>query len=281
MTSARRGAPNAWTSRWRTGPPRKPVDPDAFGKFAESFARFMGTGRFLVYMTVFIIVWITFNVVGLFGLKWDPYPFILLNLIFSTQASSRCALILLAKNRQAHRDRVQYEQDRARDELAIANTEYLTREVAALRSAIGEAATRDFLRSELRDLLDELGAAPGPSAARAAPRSPSRPDTRPSRIGPAPGLHPVGLTRRWTPGEPSSTSTVSPKPSKHEPARRRLGDVLVDRGAMTERALTAPSSCAMTRRATGDASARSSWTTGWPASATSPRPSASCSTCPS
>lgn len=135
---------------------RPEFDGDAFGRFAEKFARFMGTGQFLVYMTVFIIVWITINVVGLFGLDWDPYPFILLNLIFSTQASYAAPLILLAQNRQADRDRVQYQEDRKRDERLIADTEYLTRELAALRMAIGEVATRDYLRGELRDLTDAL-----------------------------------------------------------------------------------------------------------------------------
>ncbi|WP_230854931.1 DUF1003 domain-containing protein [Arthrobacter terrae] len=131
-------------------------DPDTFGRFAERFARYMGTANFLLYMTIFVIVWIAFNVVGLFGLKWDPYPFILLNLFFSTQASYAAPLILLAQNRQDDRDRVTIEQDRARDERNLADTEYLTREVAALRISLREVATRDFVRSELRSLLEEL-----------------------------------------------------------------------------------------------------------------------------
>ena len=135
---------------------RPEVDPDAFGRFAEGFARFMGTARFLGYMTIFIIVWIAINVVGIFGFKWDVYPFILLNLIFSTQASYAAPLILLAQNRQDDRDRVTIEQDRARNERSLADTEYLTREIAALRIALRDMATRDFLRSELRGLLDEL-----------------------------------------------------------------------------------------------------------------------------
>jgi uncharacterized membrane protein len=135
---------------------RPEFDGDTFGRFAETFARFMGTARFLVYMTVFIIVWITINVIALFGLKWDPYPFILLNLIFSTQASYAAPLILLAQNRQADRDRIQYQEDRKRDERLIADTEYLTRELAALRMAVGEVATRDYLRGELRDLVEDL-----------------------------------------------------------------------------------------------------------------------------
>ena len=131
-------------------------DPDAFGRFAERFARYMGTANFLFYMTIFVVVWIIFNVVGLFGFQWDPYPFILLNLFFSTQASYAAPLILLAQNRQDDRDRVTIEQDRARDERNLADTEYLTREVAALRIALREVATRDYMRAELRSLLTDL-----------------------------------------------------------------------------------------------------------------------------
>lgn len=131
-------------------------DPDAFGRFAERFARYMGTANFLFYMTIFVVVWIAFNVVGLFGFQWDPYPFILLNLFFSTQASYAAPLILLAQNRQDDRDRVTIEQDRARDERNLADTEYLTREVAALRIALREVATRDYVRAELRSLLSDL-----------------------------------------------------------------------------------------------------------------------------
>ncbi|MGN6753622.1 MAG: DUF1003 domain-containing protein [Intrasporangium sp.] len=136
--------------------PRVAFSQEAFGIVAEKFARFMGTAKFLAYMTVFIIVWIAINAIGIFGLHFDPYPFILLNLFFSTQASYAAPLILLAQNRQADRDRVAIEQDRARDERNLADTEYLTREVASLRLALREQATRDFVRSELRDLLGEL-----------------------------------------------------------------------------------------------------------------------------
>ncbi|HET8599897.1 MAG TPA: DUF1003 domain-containing protein [Segeticoccus sp.] len=135
---------------------RPQLDPDAFGNFAETFARFMGTARFLLYMTVFIIVWVALNIVGIYGLKWDPYPFILLNLFFSTQASYAAPLILLAQNRQDDRDRVTIERDRDRDERNLADTEFLTREVAALRISVRDMATRDFVRSELRSLLEEL-----------------------------------------------------------------------------------------------------------------------------
>ncbi len=129
---------------------------ETFGHFAEMFARFMGTARFIGYMTVVVLVWITINVVGLYGFRFDPYPFILLNLFFSTQASYAAPLILLAQNRQADRDRLTMEEDRRRAAMQKADTEYLSREIAALRIAVGEVATRDFVRSELGRLLEEL-----------------------------------------------------------------------------------------------------------------------------
>ncbi len=140
--------------QWLTRPDS--FSEEGFGIIAEKFARFMGTARFLVYMTVFIIIWILINAVGLFGLHWDPYPFILLNLFFSTQASYAAPLILLAQNRQDDRDRFALEQDRVQAERNLADTEFLTREVAALRFAIRDAATRDFVRGELRNLLEEM-----------------------------------------------------------------------------------------------------------------------------
>ena len=139
----------------RTLVPTPTYDPEAFGRLSERIARFIGTGRFLVYMTVFVIVWVIWNVVAE-EFIFDDYPFILLTLMLSLQASYAAPLILLAQNRQADRDRVQYEQDRARAERNIADTDYLTRELASLRIAVGDVATRDFLRSELRQLLDDL-----------------------------------------------------------------------------------------------------------------------------
>ncbi|MGH8894519.1 MAG: DUF1003 domain-containing protein [Actinomycetes bacterium] len=135
--------------------PTPTYDPEAFGRLSERIARFIGTGRFLVYMTVFVIVWLIWNVLAE-TLIFDDYPFVFLTLMLSLQASYAAPLILLAQNRQADRDRVQYEQDRARAERNIADTDYLTRELASLRMAVGDVATRDFLRSELRQLLDEL-----------------------------------------------------------------------------------------------------------------------------
>lgn len=130
------------------------LDPDAVGRFAESIARFLGTGRFLAVQTVIVVVWIGLNVFAV-GLQWDPYPFILLNLAFSTQAAYAAPLILLAQNRQTDRDRVQAEEDRARAAQTRADTEYVARELAALRVAIGELATRDFIRGELGRLTEE------------------------------------------------------------------------------------------------------------------------------
>jgi uncharacterized membrane protein len=130
------------------------LDPDAVGRFAEAIARFLGTGRFLAVQTVIVVFWIALNVFAV-RLRWDPYPFILLNLAFSTQAAYAAPLILLAQNRQADRDRVQAEEDRARAAQTRADTEYLARELAALRVAIGELATRDFIRGELNRLTEE------------------------------------------------------------------------------------------------------------------------------
>jgi uncharacterized membrane protein len=136
------------------------MDPDAFARFSERIARFLGTGRFLAAQSVVVVVWITINLVAV-SLRWDPYPFILLNLAFSTQAAYAAPLILLAQNRQDDRDRVALQEDRARAERTKADTEYLARELAALRLAVGEVVTRDFLRSELARLTEhkELGLA--------------------------------------------------------------------------------------------------------------------------
>jgi uncharacterized membrane protein len=130
-------------------------DVEAAGRFGESFARFLGTGRYLAIQTVFVIVWILLNLFAV-TLQWDPYPFILLNLAFSTQAAYAAPLILLAQNRQENRDRVALEEDRRRAEQTKADTEYLARELAALRLAVGEMATRDYLRRELEELREML-----------------------------------------------------------------------------------------------------------------------------
>jgi uncharacterized membrane protein len=130
-------------------------DADAFGRLSEQFAQFLGTGKFILWQTVVVIIWIALNLAGVsFG--WDPYPFILLNLAFSTQAAYAAPLILLAQNRQADRDRISLEEDRQRALAGKADTEYLARELAALRLAIGEVATREYLRSEVSRLVEEL-----------------------------------------------------------------------------------------------------------------------------
>jgi uncharacterized membrane protein len=142
----------------RVGRARFDVDPDWFPRLSERIARFLGTGRFLVIQTVIVIVWIALNLTAFFG-RWDPYPFILLNLLFSTQAAYAAPLILLAQNRQDDRDRVSLEEDRTRAARTKADTEYLARELAALRLAVGEVATRDYLRGELEKLCDRLSGA--------------------------------------------------------------------------------------------------------------------------
>ena len=143
-------------------------DHDAFGVFAEQFARFMGTARFLMWMTVFVVFWIGWNTLAPDHLRFDPYPFIFLTLILSLQASYAAPLILLAQNRQESRDKVIAEQDRQANSRAHADMEFLAREVASLRMAVGEVATRDFLRSELRALRDDLVEAENDEAATSA-----------------------------------------------------------------------------------------------------------------
>ena len=133
------------------------LDSDSVGRFSESIARFLGTGRYLMWQTVLVIVWITLNLFAV-GLRWDPYPFILLNLAFSTQAAYAAPLILLAQNRQENRDKVALDEDRRRAQQTKADTEFLARELAALRLAIGEVATRDYLRRELDEVRELLAA---------------------------------------------------------------------------------------------------------------------------
>ena len=135
---------------------RPNFDPETFGRLSERFARFLGTERFLVYMSVFVLTWVAWNFIAPKDLRFDDYPFIFLTLILSLQASYAAPLILLAQNRQADRDRIQLNEDRARNERSIADAEYLTREIAALRISLGEVATRDFIRGELSDLSKEV-----------------------------------------------------------------------------------------------------------------------------
>lgn len=148
-------------ARRRLDQPRLPrritldVDRDAFGRFSERLARFLGTGTYLFWQTLVVIVWVGINLASA-ALRWDPYPFILLNLAFSTQAAYAAPLILLAQNRQDDRDRIALEEDRARAAQTKADTEFLARELASLRLAIGEIASRDYLRGELDRLRADL-----------------------------------------------------------------------------------------------------------------------------
>jgi uncharacterized membrane protein len=135
---------------------RPSYDSDRFGSFAEQFARYMGTAKFLMWMTAFVLIWMSWNALAPEDLRWDDYPFIFLTLILSLQASYAAPLILLAQNRQEQRDKVVAEQDRQANARAHADMEFLAREVASLRMAVGEVATRDFLRSELRSLLQDI-----------------------------------------------------------------------------------------------------------------------------
>ncbi len=135
---------------------RPQYDPEMFGRWSERVARFIGSARFIGWMTAFVIVWVLWNTLAPDNLRFDPFPFIFLTLMLSLQASYAAPLILLAQNRQADRDRVQYQEDRNLTERLVADTEYLTREIAAVRIATGDLATRDFLRGEVRDLVDEL-----------------------------------------------------------------------------------------------------------------------------
>ena len=131
-------------------------NPETFGRWSEAIARAMGTAQFIVWMTIVIGAWFAWNTLAPKGLRFDPYTFTFLTLILSLQASYAAPLILLAQNRQADRDRLAMEEDRRRAAMQKADTEYLTREIASLRIALGEVATRDFLRNELVRLADEL-----------------------------------------------------------------------------------------------------------------------------
>ena len=140
--------------------PKLRVNPETFGRASEAFARAMGTGGFLIGMTIFVAIWLTWNTLAPASAQFDPRTlnFTLLTLILSMQASYAAPLILLAQNRQDDRDRVKFEQDRQRAERNLADTEYLAREVVALRMAINELASREFVRDEIRDQLRDMSA---------------------------------------------------------------------------------------------------------------------------
>ncbi len=134
------------------------LNQEAVGRISERFARAMGTGAFLITMTIIVLVWISWNTLAPESAQYDPRAlnFTLLTLILSLQASYAAPLILLAQNRQDDRDRVKFEQDRQRAERNLADTEYLAREVAALKLALDEVATKDFVKDELREVVREL-----------------------------------------------------------------------------------------------------------------------------
>lgn len=140
----------------RRGRRRSTVDHEVFGRVSERIARFIGSWTFIAWMTGVIAAWILWNTCMPAGYRFDRYAFLLLTLALSLQASYAAPLILLAQNRQSDRDRVQYQDDRANTERLIADSEFLSREIAALRIAVSELATRDYVRTELRGLLEEI-----------------------------------------------------------------------------------------------------------------------------
>jgi uncharacterized membrane protein len=145
------------------GSPGGPVyDPDSFARFAERLARFLGTGRYLAFQTGLVVIWIILNVAAV-SLRWDPYPFILLNLAFSTQAAYAAPLILLAQNRQADREKSETERDREMNARSLADTEFLAREMAAIRIALEHKVDRDDLVEQfdsLRGTIERMGEVP-------------------------------------------------------------------------------------------------------------------------
>lgn len=137
---------------------RPTVDSERFGALSEAVARRIGSWAFIMWMTIAIIIWVLINILVPEDLRPDGYPFIFLVLLLSLQASYAAPLILLAQNRQTDRDRIQFQEDRLRTERLLADSDYLAREIAALRLALGEVATRDYVRGELRDLLEDFEA---------------------------------------------------------------------------------------------------------------------------
>jgi uncharacterized membrane protein len=135
---------------------RPTVDGERFGRISESVARHIGSWAFIAWMTAFILFWVILNLLLPPDVAPDTFPFIFLTLLLSLQASYAAPLILLAQNRQADRDRVQFQEDRQRTERLLADSDYLAREIAALRIALGDMATRDYVRTELRDQVDDL-----------------------------------------------------------------------------------------------------------------------------
>jgi uncharacterized membrane protein len=213
MTEVRMTEVRGRSGAGRVDQPREPrrlrlprFDPEAFGRWSEAIARFMGTATFIVYMTVVIIAWLGWNALAPKSVRFDPYTFTFLTLLLSLQASYAAPLILLAQRRQADRDRLALDEDRRRAAMQKADTEYLSREIAALRMALGEVATRDFLRAEISrlsaDLTDARLAEARIAEARAAEsrkaEEPARQPERATREGgrPAPATTPRRRPRR-------------------------------------------------------------------------------------
>ena len=140
----------------RTWVPTVRLDSEVFGSFAEKFARFMGTARFIGWMTVIVIVWVLWNTLGKAEWRFDPYSFTFLTLVLSLQASYAAPLILLAQYRQESRDRISQDEDRKQAAQSRADMDFLAREIASLRMRVGDLATRDFIRSEFREFLEDL-----------------------------------------------------------------------------------------------------------------------------
>ena len=135
-------------------------DPDAFGSFSESIARFLGTGRYLVIQSFVVVTWVIVNIYKPF--QFDGYPFIFLTLILSLQASYAAPLILLAQNRQEDRDNEQLERDRSMAARTQADTEYLARELAGVRLILADLVTMEDLREQtdaITEALEKLNAA--------------------------------------------------------------------------------------------------------------------------
>jgi uncharacterized membrane protein len=165
MASTPRKSRIAATGRARLDQPIAPrrlarisVDPDAAGRMSERIARFLGSWRFIGYMSAFVVAWVLWNVIAPESLRFDEWPFIGLTLLLSLQASYAAPLILLSQNRQTDRDRIQYQEDQQATLRLVADAEYLAREVADLRISMGEVATREFIRGELEDLADNINA---------------------------------------------------------------------------------------------------------------------------
>jgi len=165
LPSARAAADRSDLSVPKGAPVRGSLyDADAFGRFSEGLARTLGTGKYLVGQTIFVIGWITLNTIGIIN-HWDPYPFILLNLAFSTQAAYAAPLILLAQNRQDERDRANIERDRQVAARTQADTEYLARELATILLALNDVVTNQDLAEHLERLAKLI-----------VDRAPERPD---------------------------------------------------------------------------------------------------------